>query len=220
MGKKLNIRHTIRYMLLLVVIAVLIIISVLNFFSRRANDAAKASGYAQGVVIAELSLSNDISKFVATKDLAFSFKARKDISNLTKQVKKLSAAGYVKDMPQEMKNIKKMSAALNKVIESEKMMGLTENQGMRGKLRNSLQSIESDLDMLKIKTFLIDLFKAEIQAGKFVKHGKMEYVNNWNDAMSTLAITISTNANLSDNTKNGLSKKLRTYMTAFIKYIT
>ncbi|HDH10224.1 MAG TPA: hypothetical protein ENG97_00045, partial [Deltaproteobacteria bacterium] len=216
----LNIRYSIRYLLIAAAIMVLIVISILNFFSYRADHAAKVSGYTQGITIAELNLSNNILKFITRKDLTFANKAKNDINNLKKYVNKLKSAGYAKESLKIMQNIKRMTVLLDKTITSEKRMGLTDKQGIRGKLNNSLKQIENDLNVLNIKTLLIGLLKARVQEKNYIEQGKMEYVSAWNDAMSTLSITIATNADLSENVKERLSNEFKKYMSGFSKYIT
>ena len=114
--------------------------------------------------------------------------------------------------------IKSYTTRFNNVVSAQKLIGFNENDGLQGKLRTAVHSVESKLKTFDQPRLAVLMLMMRRHEKDFMLRGDEKY----GDELTTRASEFKTalaKADLPDNEKAEIAKLIETYKTSFLAYM-
>jgi len=161
---------------------------------------------------------NNKSNFFLTKDISHLKNNKTILKKITDTLTALINREKNKTIRDKYILLKKQFQTVSKLtltaIEYEKEIGLTEEEGIRGKLRDAVHTVETTITNLNNRKLLSELLMLRRREKDFIIRKEKIYLDKWQKDYAIIQRDI-LNSNLSEKTRNTLIQELSAYQNYF-----
>lgn len=200
---------------LLLIMAIIVVLSFLAFYLNKQNTVLKK------IESNVLQVSQLRHELLVRRDSLFSSKYQINFNNIQHKLliidslsKNLGDKKYLKQF-NSIHN--RYSDAIMKYVKQIELLGLDENQGIEGIMRNKIHSIEDILISQNLYIPHIHLLQVRRREKDFIMRTRVEYLDSVNTEMNRLISEVS-KSQIQDKTKKVVKSLANNYLVNFIKY--
>lgn len=200
---------------LLIIMAIIVVLSLVAFNLNKQNTELKK------IESNVLQVSRFRHELLVRRDSLFFSTYQKNYNNIQHKlliIDSLSKNLEDKEYLAQFNSIhNKYSNAILNYVKQIELLGLDENQGIEGVMRDKIHSIEDILESNNLKVAYIHLLQVRRREKDFIMRTRVEYLDSVNIEMNKL-ISAVRKSKISDKTKNEIQLLANTYLTNFDKY--
>ncbi len=198
--------------LIIITILGILFLGVFNYILKVTNDHSINEIHLLNTVEKNSLLFNKyIKDFLLRKDMKYSTLFKNNYNEIINNLKKLDKSDIVDRL---INNYEKLRNEFLLIIKEWKKVGLTEKQGLRGKLRDSIHKVENEVKKLNKNRLYKDILMLRRNEKDFFLRLKDKYVEKFNKNFKVMINDINV-SNLDMKVKNRLKKLLNDYKTNF-----
>lgn len=175
----------------------------------------------QELQVGALQMRRREKDFLLRRDMKYVEQYRQAAAEVLKSVDEVRAmslagsiAGTVKGLGE---GIDHATAQFAKVVELQQTLGLTENEGLQGKLRAAVHGVEKVIGEAGLDPMTVKMLMMRRHEKDFMLRGDAKYIKSVDDRRAEFDVLLSAST-LSDSQKADLSKLMDTYQTSFKQY--
>jgi methyl-accepting chemotaxis protein len=161
------------------------------------------------------------AEFVQTRDPKLADAYADMIENTKLQIQLLRTIGVAQQIDGQIDNVERASAGLfqafGRIVEVAREMGLTENEGLQGALRKSVQAAEKRVNDLGLTEFRVEVLMLRRHEKDFMLRGNSKYVESHSITLSGLLENLK-NSVITSPGKEEVSNLLVDYGRDFSNY--
>jgi len=208
--KNLKIKSKIYSLAGLLIILSLVIIGLSELRSNAQNEVITANNIDNYMLQARRSEKD----FFARKDMKYAQKVKAAYQNILKLTSESSENEEIKEIENAINNY---YTNFQKSIQIENELGLDENSGLQGKLRDAVHTVEAIASKANKDNIMVPMLMARRHEKDFMLRGKEKYVKELHDAVNDI-ISSTRQSNLSANIKSQIFSLSNNYQKGFDDY--
>jgi len=109
-------------------------------------------------------------------------------------------------------------ADFHAVVQGHKVMGYSEEEGLRGEMRNAIHTVEADFKKIGIDGLMVHMLLLRRHEKDFMLRKDQKYVKEFNDEMTVLRSALN-NTNIPKSEREDVDSHLSTYNKDFLAYV-
>lgn len=207
--KDLQIRTKIYSLSGLLIFLALVIMGIAQLRSNAQNEIIAANGINNFMLEARRSEKD----FFTRKDLAYVNK----VSNAYQGIIELTNGNTDPEIINIAAAIKSYSKYFQELVQIEKEIGLDENSGLQGTLREAVHSIEAYAKKTNSDKLMVQMLMARRHEKDFMLRGKEKYIAELDDAVNAM-MKITRESNLPEELKSSIIDLATNYKKSFHEY--
>ncbi|WP_106753732.1 methyl-accepting chemotaxis protein [Pannonibacter carbonis] len=175
----------------------------------------------QELQVGALQMRRREKDFLLRRDMKYVEQYRQaaaEVSKSVNEVRTMSLAGPIAGTVKGLgEGIDHATAQFAKVVELQQTLGLTENEGLQGKLRAAVHGVEKVIGEAGLDPMTVKMLMMRRHEKDFMLRGDAKYIKSVDDRRAEFDVLLSAST-LNDSQKADLSKLMDTYQTSFKQY--